>query len=652
MSLSIRSTSCVAPADHAAFNERFVGAAIESQTDSGVFTLNAMTGDRFSESEESDGVTTTYAGSYGYEGIGPDAGRLTLTYDDGDVCAANLYFGSLTAGWFASRCTGSDYPADGYSIGGSWSIADGEDSLPVLDSDPGDQADTVNPDSSGTATGGDCYVGLTVRIGESCTYPGTMDAFTVNERGRGTFLTFLAGIRVRIDNQTIDGRVYDLLASHQGDGVWRIDRVAGSTEAPADDDNDGVSNANDAFPQDPGETVDTDGDGTGDNADTDDDNDGVSDTDDACPLDDDVTCGQVSEPDLVVQSPSVSGSSPEPGASVTFSATVRNQGTGESAATTLRYYRSTDATISTADTEVGTDAVSALPSAATSNESISLTAPSTAGTYYYGGCVDPVPGESDSANNCSSAVSVTVSGSQMEIEGFDLPGNVNLSPEGIVFANDRFFVVDREDDKVYAYQSSGQRDSASDFDLDSANGNAFGITFANNRFYVVDDRDQKVYAYDASGQRASGYDINLDLDNGNATGITFASGRVYVVDVVDDEVYALNPTDPQATAYDLAISRATLHAPSPASFGDPISMSVTVANRGPNRSQPAKLHFGGSTYRDIPALDSGVTTTFNRVEVGNVRIGTQTFRACIVEAPGEGNPANNCVSRSVTYGAP
>ena len=88
---------------------------------------------------------------------------------------------------------------------------------------------TVNPDSSGTATGGDCYVGLIVRIGESCTYPGTTDAFTVNERGRGSFLTFLAGIRIRINNQTINGRVYDFLASHQGDGVWRIDRVAGST---------------------------------------------------------------------------------------------------------------------------------------------------------------------------------------------------------------------------------------------------------------------------------------------------------------------------------------------------------------------------------------------------------------------------------------
>ena len=444
-------------------------------------------------------------------------------------------------------------------------------------------------------------------------------------------------------------------------------------------------------------------------------------------------------PDLVIQTPSVSDSSPNAGESFTLSATVRNQGNGLSASTTLRYYRSSDATISTGDTQVGTDPVSGLSASGASDESLSLPAPSTAATYYYGACVDPVSGESDTRNNCSSAVSITVSASQMEIEGFDL-ASVNGNPEGIVFANDRFFVVDREADKVYAYQSSGQRDSASDFDLDSANGDAFGITFANNRFYVVDvgddkvyayqsssqrdsvsdfdldsangnargitfandkfyvvdDRDVKVYAYqssgqrdsasdfdldsangsargiafannrfyvvddldgwvyayDASGQRASAYDFNLDVDNRNATGITFANGRVYLVDHVDNEVYVLNPTDPQATSYDLAISSTTLHAPSPASFGDPISMSVTVANRGPNRSQPAKLQFGSSTYRDIPALDSGVTTTFMRVEVGNVHIGTQTFRACIVEAPGEGNPANNCVSRSVTYGAP
>ena len=113
-------------------------------------------------------------------------------------------------------------------------------------------------------------------------------------------------------------------------------------------------------------------------------------------------------PDLVVESPSVSDSSPGTGASFTLSATVRNQGDGSSAATTLRYYRSADATISTSDTEVGTDAVGALSASATSGESIGLTAPASTGTYYYGACVDSVTGESDTSNNCSSAVTVTV----------------------------------------------------------------------------------------------------------------------------------------------------------------------------------------------------------------------------------------------------
>ena len=89
---------------------------------------------------------------------------------------------------------------------------------------------------------------------------------------------------------------------------------------------------------------------------------------------------------------------------------VRNGETGQSAATTLRYYRSDDATISSNDTEVGTDAVNSLATLATSDHSIDLTAPSSAGTYYYGACVDNVSSESNTGNNCSSGVSVTVSG--------------------------------------------------------------------------------------------------------------------------------------------------------------------------------------------------------------------------------------------------
>ncbi|MDA8682267.1 S8 family serine peptidase [Porticoccaceae bacterium] len=59
----------------------------------------------------------------------------------------------------------------------------------------------------------------------------------------------------------------------------------GGTPNGNDTDKDGVANTIDAFPNDPSESVDTDGDGIGNNADTDDDNDGVPDVDDAFPLD-------------------------------------------------------------------------------------------------------------------------------------------------------------------------------------------------------------------------------------------------------------------------------------------------------------------------------------------------------------------------------
>ncbi|MEZ9233741.1 ImpA family metalloprotease [Vibrio amylolyticus] len=62
-----------------------------------------------------------------------------------------------------------------------------------------------------------------------------------------------------------------------------LDGIPDTTDQ--DDDNDGVLDAEDAFPLDANESIDTDGDSIGNNADPDDDNDGVLDTDDAFPLD-------------------------------------------------------------------------------------------------------------------------------------------------------------------------------------------------------------------------------------------------------------------------------------------------------------------------------------------------------------------------------
>ena len=117
--------------------------------------------------------------------------------------------------------------------------------------------------------------------------------------------------------------------------------------------------------------------------------------------------GSAGRPDLVVERPSVTDPSPAAGASFTFSATVRNTGGGDTAATTLRLYRSDDEEITPEDEEVGVVTTADL-AASQSVASVTVQAPADAGTYYYGLCVTAVDGKSNTRNNCSAAVRVTV----------------------------------------------------------------------------------------------------------------------------------------------------------------------------------------------------------------------------------------------------
>ena len=52
--------------------------------------------------------------------------------------------------------------------------------------------------------------------------------------------------------------------------------------------------------------------------------------------------------------------------------------------------------------------MAALAASGTGKESVDLTAPDTAGTYYYGACVDAVTAETDATDNCSTSVKVAV----------------------------------------------------------------------------------------------------------------------------------------------------------------------------------------------------------------------------------------------------
>lgn len=89
-------------------------------------------------------------------------------------------------------------------------------------------------------------------------------------------------------------------------------------------------------------------------------------------------------PDLITQSPATTPASIIQGATTTASCTVKNQGGADAGASNLKYYLSTDASYSTGDVLLGTDAVAALTagSSVAVSEVLTIPAVTTVGTYY------------------------------------------------------------------------------------------------------------------------------------------------------------------------------------------------------------------------------------------------------------------------------
>ena len=114
-------------------------------------------------------------------------------------------------------------------------------------------------------------------------------------------------------------------------------------------------------------------------------------------------------PDLVVDFAEAGTVKLMPGEPVLLAAEVRNRGNGASEQSSLRLYRSANRVISAADVREGSEGVDALDALTSSDHFARFDGFAQAGNYYIGGCVRPVDGESDSDNNCSSAVPVIVS---------------------------------------------------------------------------------------------------------------------------------------------------------------------------------------------------------------------------------------------------
>ncbi len=158
----------------------------------------------------------------------------TLT-EDGNATTVNVSanFSDPDGDTLSYRATSSRTSVVRVSVSGSRVTLTPRDAgtatVTVTAADPDGQSATqrftARVESAQPQAGGTCTVGLLLRPGESCTYPGTSDELTVNANGSATFLFFTSGQSLNVINTTINGRVYTLVASRQSDGRWRIERV-------------------------------------------------------------------------------------------------------------------------------------------------------------------------------------------------------------------------------------------------------------------------------------------------------------------------------------------------------------------------------------------------------------------------------------------
>ena len=349
-------------------------------------------------------------------------------------------------------------------------------------------------------------------------------------------------------------------------------------------------------------------------------------------------------PDLTVGSPSVNDDSPETGGSFTLSATVSNSGDGASPATTLRYYRSTDATISSADTQAGTDAVGTLAASGTSAESISLIAPASAGTYYFGACVDAVSGESSTTNNCSGSVQVTVS---------EPPAGPDLDPYAIVVTTSPGGTGPGGN----VGPSVGVRN---DGDESSA---ATTVRFYQSTDATITTADTEV-GTNALGALSPGATASIGATvSAPSTPGTYYYGAC--VDAVAGESDTTNNCSssvqvdvtepPPATTPDLTVGSPSVDDSSPETGGS-FTLSATVTNSGDAQAAATTLRYYRSTDATITSSDTEVGTdavgvlsasgtsaeSIDLTAPGSA--GTYYYGACVDAVTGESSTTNNCSS--------
>ena len=342
-------------------------------------------------------------------------------------------------------------------------------------------------------------------------------------------------------------------------------------------------------------------------------------------------------PDLWVAA-SASEAELSPGEAFELAATVANRGGSGAPPTTLRYYRSADASITTGDAEVGTDAVAELAAGGASRESASLKAPATPGTHYYGACADAVAEETKTSNNCSAAVLV----------------KVTEPPR-------------RPDLVVTATLSDAVVDPGETFSLETAvrNRGDAGASATTLRYYRSTDAaittsdtqlgTDAVEALAATG--SSGESIALTA--ASASGTYYYGACVDAVpeesDVANNCSMGVGITVAERAPPDLAVSASSSavgRAPGCNTRDPAMSTSATVRNVGAGNAPATTLRYYRSSDATVSADDAefgsvvvpalAASGSWGRDLESDLVSGTHYYYACADPAPIEQGKANNC----------
>ena len=377
-----------------------------------------------------------------------------------------------------------------------------------------------------------------------------------------------------------------------------------------------------------------------------------------------VTVQQSLAPDLVVESASVSDSTPNPGEWVGFEATVRNRGNAPSAPTRFRYYivYGDEETISyeSEKIELTYPPVQGLEP----SESVTVLAgagvPVVPNTYYhYGGCLDPVEGESDTTNNCSKLFKVTIEPSE--------PGQPIHHPDLVVDSasvNDSTPYVGDTFTLGVTVRNQGANRS----------GNV-NVQFFRSEDATIEWEDEEV-AWSARSGLDSGDSgvLSKELTAPSSAG-TYYYGACVEMPSPDPRLVELvtdNNCSPAARVDaqpvppgvpDLVVQSPSLPGRTTDEYGrytikvkETITIEMTVRNQGTGPSAATTLRYYGDMFSTFPGGGSrrGTATVSGLSASGAERVSTQVrgqygagwynYRACVDPPATEAVTGNNCSS--------